>query len=60
MTGSFFIRFFRMASVVMLLVAVALLAAVTTMHFAEILASTLENPAAVSGDVRLTTGRTAR
>jgi L-lactate dehydrogenase complex protein LldE len=30
------------------------------MHFAEILASTLENPAAVSGDVRLTTGRTAR
>ena len=34
MTGNFFIRFFRMASVVMLLVAVALLAAVTTMHFA--------------------------
>ncbi|RKR18893.1 (Fe-S)-binding protein [Arthrobacter oryzae] len=33
---------------------------VTTMHFAEILASTFENPAAVTGDVRLTTGRTAR
>jgi beta-lactam-binding protein with PASTA domain len=34
MRQSFIIRFFRMASVVMLLVAVALLAAVTTMHFA--------------------------
>ncbi len=34
MRGSFFIRFFRMASVVMLLVAVALLSAITTMHFA--------------------------
>jgi L-lactate dehydrogenase complex protein LldE len=33
---------------------------VTTMHFAEILASTFEHPAAVSDDVRLTTGRTAR
>ena len=30
----FFIRFFRMASLVMLLVAVALLSAITTMHFA--------------------------
>jgi beta-lactam-binding protein with PASTA domain len=34
MSKSFLIRFFRMASVVMLLVAVALLAAITTMHFA--------------------------
>jgi beta-lactam-binding protein with PASTA domain len=34
MNGNFFIRFFRMASMVMLLVAVALLAAITTMHFA--------------------------
>jgi eukaryotic-like serine/threonine-protein kinase len=34
MRPSSLIRFFRMASVVMLLVAVALLAAVTTMHFA--------------------------
>jgi beta-lactam-binding protein with PASTA domain len=34
MRGNFFLRFFRMASVVMLLVAVALLAAITTMHFA--------------------------
>jgi beta-lactam-binding protein with PASTA domain len=34
MSGNFFIRFFRMASVVMLLIAVALLAAITTMHFA--------------------------
>ncbi len=34
MKGSIVIRFFRMASVVMLLVAVALLAAITTMHFA--------------------------
>ena len=34
MRGSFLIRFFRMASVVMLLVAVALLSAITTMHFA--------------------------
>src|SRR4029077_10659305 len=34
MRRSFLLRFFRMASVVMLLVAVALLAAVTTMHFA--------------------------
>jgi eukaryotic-like serine/threonine-protein kinase len=34
MKGNILIRFFRMASVVMLLVAVALLAAITTMHFA--------------------------
>jgi len=34
MRGSFLIRFFRVASVVMLLVAVALLSAITTMHFA--------------------------
>jgi beta-lactam-binding protein with PASTA domain len=34
MNGHFFIRFFRMASIVMLLVAVALLAAIATMHFA--------------------------
>src|ERR1039457_2343214 len=34
MKGNLLIRFFRMASVVMLLVAVALLAAITTMHFA--------------------------
>src|SRR5580692_10644593 len=34
MNKSFIIRFFRMASVVMLLVAVALLSAITTMHFA--------------------------
>jgi len=34
MSRSFIIRFFRMASVVMLLVAVALLSAITTMHFA--------------------------
>ena len=34
MNRSFIIRFFRMASVVMLLVAVALLSAITTMHFA--------------------------
>ncbi|MGA8731789.1 MAG: PASTA domain-containing protein [Terracidiphilus sp.] len=34
MKGHIFIRFFRMASLVMLLVAVALLAAITTMHFA--------------------------
>jgi beta-lactam-binding protein with PASTA domain len=34
MNRSFLIRFFRMASVVMLLVAVALLSAITTMHFA--------------------------
>jgi len=34
LSGSFLIRFFRMASVVMLLVTVALLAAITTMHFA--------------------------
>jgi eukaryotic-like serine/threonine-protein kinase len=34
MKGSIVIRFFRMASVVMLLVTVALLAAITTMHFA--------------------------
>ncbi|MGB7546845.1 MAG: PASTA domain-containing protein [Terracidiphilus sp.] len=34
MSGRFFINFFQMASLVMLLVAVALLSAVTTMHFA--------------------------
>ena len=34
MKGNLLIRFFRMASVVMLLVAVALLAAIATMHFA--------------------------
>ena len=34
MNKSFIIRFFRMASVVMLLIAVALLSAITTMHFA--------------------------
>lgn len=34
MRGSFLIRFFRVASVVMLLVTVALLSAITTMHFA--------------------------
>jgi beta-lactam-binding protein with PASTA domain len=34
MSKGFIIRFFRMASVVMLLVAVALLSAITTMHFA--------------------------
>ena len=34
MSKSMIIRFFRMASVVMLLVAVALLSAITTMHFA--------------------------
>jgi beta-lactam-binding protein with PASTA domain len=34
MSGNFLIRFFRMASVLMLLVTVALLAAITTMHFA--------------------------
>jgi beta-lactam-binding protein with PASTA domain len=34
MSRSFIIRFFRMASVVMLLVAVGLLSAITTMHFA--------------------------
>jgi beta-lactam-binding protein with PASTA domain len=34
MRRSFFLRFFRMASVVMLLVAVGLLSAITTMHFA--------------------------
>src|SRR5579863_587461 len=34
MSRSLIIRFFRMASVVMLLVAVALLSAITTMHFA--------------------------
>src|SRR6266568_5860002 len=34
MRQSFLIRFFRMASVVMLLVAISMLAAVTTMHFA--------------------------
>jgi len=34
MSGRFFINLFRMASMVMLLVAVAMLAAVTTMHFA--------------------------
>ena len=34
MNRSFFIRFFRMTSVVMLLIAVALLSAITTMHFA--------------------------
>ena len=34
MSRGFFIRFFRMASVVMLLVAAALLSAITTMHFA--------------------------
>ena len=34
MNRSFLIRFFRMASVVMLLVAAALLSAITTMHFA--------------------------
>ncbi len=34
MNGGFLIRFFRMASVVMLLVAAALLSAITTMHFA--------------------------
>lgn len=34
MTGNVFIRLFRMASVVMLLVAVAMVAAITTMHFA--------------------------
>jgi beta-lactam-binding protein with PASTA domain len=34
MRGSFLIRFFRVSSVVMLLVAVALLSAITTMHFA--------------------------
>ena len=34
MSRSFIIRFFRMASVVMLLVAIALLSAITTMHFA--------------------------
>ena len=34
MNGGFLIRFFRMASVVMLLIAAALLSAITTMHFA--------------------------
>lgn len=34
MTRGFLVRFFRMASVVMLLVMVALLSAITTMHFA--------------------------
>lgn len=34
MSKGFIIRFFRMASVVMLLVAIALLSAITTMHFA--------------------------
>src|SRR6202007_1441955 len=34
MSRGFLIRFFRMASVVMLLVAAALLSAITTMHFA--------------------------
>jgi len=34
MSRGFFIRFFRMASVVMLLIAAALLSAITTMHFA--------------------------
>lgn len=34
MSGGFLIRFFQMASVIMLLVAVALLSAITTMHFA--------------------------
>jgi beta-lactam-binding protein with PASTA domain len=34
MNKGFIIRFFRMASVVMLLVAIALLSAITTMHFA--------------------------
>lgn len=34
MSGGFLIRFFRMASVVMLLVAAALLSAIMTMHFA--------------------------
>ncbi|HLY42077.1 MAG TPA: PASTA domain-containing protein [Terracidiphilus sp.] len=34
MSDHFFIRFFRMASLIMILVAVGLLAAITTMHFA--------------------------
>jgi eukaryotic-like serine/threonine-protein kinase len=34
MRGSFLLRLFRMASVVMLLVAVAMISAITTMHFA--------------------------
>jgi beta-lactam-binding protein with PASTA domain len=34
MTGNFLLRLFRMASVVMLLVAVAMISAITTMHFA--------------------------
>jgi len=34
MSGNFLIRFFRMASLLMILVALALLAAITTMHFA--------------------------
>ncbi|HEY2469810.1 MAG TPA: PASTA domain-containing protein [Terracidiphilus sp.] len=34
MNGGFLIRFFRMASVVMVLIAAALLSAITTMHFA--------------------------
>lgn len=34
MSGHLLIRFFRMASVIMLLVAVAMLSAITTMHFA--------------------------
>lgn len=34
MNGGFLIRFFRMASVVMLLIAAAMLSAITTMHFA--------------------------
>src|SRR6478609_9468983 len=34
MNRSFLLRFFRMASVVMLLIAAAMLSAITTMHFA--------------------------
>jgi L-lactate dehydrogenase complex protein LldE len=33
---------------------------VTTLHLAEILASTLEEPASVTGEVRVTTGKATR
>jgi L-lactate dehydrogenase complex protein LldE len=34
--------------------------AVTTLHLAEILASTMEEPASIAGDVRVSTGKATR